>query len=71
MIGALEAALEVTLRTDVADAPRLTPWVGRRRVALVVLALLAAAARPFAVPAALWLLAAASPSVDGAWSSSR
>ena len=63
--AALEAALEVVLRRDAADAPTTTLWFTLPAVVLVMLPPLARRRFPFAAPAALWLLAAAISFVDG------
>jgi signal transduction histidine kinase len=53
------------LRGDAADAPRSSPWFAAPAVAVIVLALLARRRRPFAAPAAVWLLAGPVSLVDG------
>lgn len=65
VIGALAAALEVVLRDDSADAPRITAWFGAPAVAVLVAALVARRRFPFAAPASLWVLAMALSFVDG------
>ena len=65
VLGAVEGALEIALRSDELRAPRTTPWVVAPAVAIVVLALLARRRFPFGAPAAVWLLAAALSFVDG------
>ena len=64
-VGAIEVALEVALRHDVARQLDTTLWFAVPAVAIVVLALLWRRRFPFAAPAAVWLLAAALSSVDG------
>jgi signal transduction histidine kinase len=63
--GAVEVALEVALRHDLARQLDTTLWFAVPAVATVVLALLWRRRFPFAAPAAVWLLAAALSSVDG------
>jgi len=65
VVAAVESALEVALRDDPLRAPRSTPWFAVPAAALLVLPLLARHRRPFAAPAAVWLLAAAVSFVDG------
>jgi signal transduction histidine kinase len=65
VIGAIESALEVAFRQDVADAPGTTLWFAVPAVAVVVLVLLGRRRFPFLAPASLWLLAAALSFVDG------
>jgi signal transduction histidine kinase len=64
-VGALLAALEVTLLDDPLRAPHTAPWLAAPAAALVVLLLLARRRFPFGAPAALWLLAATLSFLDG------
>jgi signal transduction histidine kinase len=65
VIAALAAALEVALKPDSALAPSVTRWFCVPAAAVLVLPLLARRRRPFAAPAAVWLLAAGVSFVDG------
>jgi signal transduction histidine kinase len=65
VLAATEAAVEVALQHDSADAPSTTPWFTVPAAALIVLPLLARRRLPFAAPASVWLLAAALSFVDG------
>jgi signal transduction histidine kinase len=65
VIAAIEAALEVALRTGPSDAPTSSHWFAVPAAALVVLPLLGRRRFPFAAPASVWLLAAAVSFVDG------
>lgn len=64
-VAAIEAALEVVVRQDVADAPRMDTWFAAPALALLVASLLARRRWPFAAPAAMWVSAAALSVVDG------
>ncbi len=64
-VAAIEGALEVALRHDVARQLDTTLWFAVPAVAAVVLGLLWRRRFPFAAPAAVWLLAATLSSVDG------
>src|SRR5262245_12630668 len=65
VLGALEVALEVALRSDGKDAPDTALWFAVPATALLVLTLLARRRFPFAAPAALWVWAAILSFVDG------
>lgn len=65
IIAAANAALEVALRRDAANAPELSPWLGAPVLVLLVLPLLARRRWPFAAGTGLWLFAAALSFVDG------
>jgi signal transduction histidine kinase len=63
--AALEAVAEVALRRDSSEAPRTTLWFAIPAIVAVVVVLLARRRFPFAAPAAVWVLAAATSLVDG------
>ncbi len=65
LIAAVESALEVALRDDPAQEPRITHWFAAPAIALVVLPLLARRRFRFAAPASVWVLAASLSFVDG------
>lgn len=65
LVAAVEAALEVALRQDAANAPHISTWVAAPAVAFMVTPLLARRRWPFAAPSAMWALAAALSFVDG------
>jgi signal transduction histidine kinase len=64
-VGALLAALEVTLVDDPLRAPLTAPWLAAPAAALVVLLLLARRRLPFGAPAALWVASATLSFLDG------
>ena len=64
-VAAVDAALEVAIRRDAANAPNTNPWLAAPAVALLVLVLLARRRFPFGAPAAVWVLAAALSFADG------
>lgn len=65
LLAALDSALEVALRRNAENAPRIDPWFAAPALALMVLPLLARRWSPFAAPMAVWVLAAALSFVDG------
>jgi hypothetical protein len=64
-IAAVESALEVALRHDPAQEPRVSHWFAVPAIALVVLALLGRRRFRFGAPASVWVLASALSFVDG------
>jgi signal transduction histidine kinase len=65
VIAALVSALEVALKAGEPRAPTTTEWFTIPAVVVVALVLLGWRRFEFAVPAAMWLLAAAASFVDG------
>jgi signal transduction histidine kinase len=62
---ALESSLEVVLRQDSPQAPRMALWLAAPAAALIVLPLLARRRFPCAAPMSVWVLAVAFSFVDG------
>jgi signal transduction histidine kinase len=62
---AIAALLEVVLRRDSADAPRMALWLAMPAIAIVVVPLFAWRRFPFGAPAAYWLVAVGVSFVDG------
>lgn len=65
LVAATEAALEVALRQETANAPQVSAWFGAPLVALLVLPLLVRRWWPLAASAAVWAMAAAISFIDG------
>ncbi len=65
VIAAIGGMLDVALRGDPVRAPLTTHWVVVPAIGLVVLPLLFRRRFPFAAPASVWLVAAATSFVDG------
>ena len=65
VVAAIEGALEIALRQDALQAPRMTAWFSAPAIALVVLPLLGRRRFSFGAPASVWLLAAALSFLDG------
>jgi signal transduction histidine kinase len=65
VIAAVEAALEVALRHDPGQEPRMASWLAVPAIAIVIAGLLGRRRFPFAAPASLWVLSAALSFVDG------
>jgi signal transduction histidine kinase len=65
VLAAIESALEVVLRHDLARAPTVPVWFAAPAVAIVVLPLLGRRRFPFAAPVAVWVLGAALSFIDG------
>ena len=65
LLAATEAALEVALRQEAANAPEVSAWFGAPAVALLVLPLVLRRWWPFAAPASVWAVAAAVSFIDG------
>ena len=63
--AAVAAVVELLLRSDEPNAPRVAPAVAAAAALLLVLPLLARRRSPFLAPAWLWLLAAALSFLDG------
>ena len=65
VLAAFLAMLDVSLRRDAPEAPQTSYWIVVPAIALVVLPLLGRRRFPFAAPATVWLIAAASSFADG------
>ncbi len=65
VFAAVEAALEVVLRQDAANAPASSPWFGVPAVAAVALPLVFRRRWPLAAPSMVWVAAAVLSFVDG------
>lgn len=65
VLAALEAAVEVTLRSGSGMGPASSPWFGVPAIVLVTAPLLARRRLPFIAPLSVWLLAAPLSFVDG------
>ena len=65
VVAAGAGALEIAFAGDGSGAPTTTPWLAAPAVSAIVLVLLGRRRLPFALPACLWILAAALSFVDG------